>query len=159
MSRNASILVGGQIYSKFVEHPAWLHATYFKQEKDVLMNYEARLLEAKENYPFENWQTYKTDGLEQYTQENCEAAKHIFDTLLFDLAALGEDAREKFKIQKFQAAVESLNALNDEADGILIETDEREELCALFNLIAVKAGIDPGNYGDGEGPASEWRDW
>jgi len=123
------------------------------------MNYEARLLEVKENYPFENWQTYKAEGLEQYSKENCKAAKHIMDTLLSDLIALGEGATENSKIRNFQVAVESLNSLNDKADGSLIETDEREELCELFNLIAVKAGIDPSNYGDGEGPASEWRDW
>jgi len=29
----------------------------------------------------------------------------------------------------------------------------------LFNQIAIQAGIDPEKYGDGEGPASEWRDW
>jgi hypothetical protein len=123
------------------------------------MDYEARLLEIKENYPFIRWQTYKDNGLEQYTKENCEAAKHILDTLLSNLVALGEDARERDKIQKFQVAVEFLNSLNDETDGSLIETDEREELCELLNMIAAKAGIDPNKYGDGEGPASEWRDW
>ena len=123
------------------------------------MNYEARIIEVKENYPFDKWKSYKDDGLEQYTKENCEAAKHIFDTLLSNLVALGENASEEDKIQKFQIAVESLNSLNDETDGSLIETDEREELCELFNMISVKAGIDPRNYGDGEGPASEWRDW
>jgi len=116
-------------------------------------------MEAKESYPFDKWRGYERDGLEQYTQENCEAAKRIMDTLLSDLAALGELASESEKIQKFQVAVESLNELNDETEGALIETGEREELCDLFNIIAVKAGIDPANYGDGEGPASEWREW
>jgi hypothetical protein len=41
----------------------------------------------------------------------------------------------------------------------MIETGEREELCELFNLMAVDCGIDPGKYGGGEGLASEWRDW
>ena len=123
------------------------------------MDYKARLLEVKGNYPFDDWQTYKDNGLEQYTKENCEAARRILDTLLSNLIALGEDAQEENKIQNFQVAVESLNSLNDKTDGSLIETGEREELCELFNLIAVKAGIDPSIYGDGEGPASEWRDW
>lgn len=123
------------------------------------MDYEARLLEVRENYPFDKWQIYADNGLEQYTKENCEAAKHIIDSLLSDLVVMGEDALEESKIQKFQIAVETLNLLNDETDGLLIETDEREELCELFNIIATKAGINPSNYGDGEGPASEWRDW
>lgn len=79
--------------------------------------------------------------------------------MLLDLIALGENAPEDEKLQAFQVAVEALNTLNDETDGSLIETGEREELCDLFNAIAVKAGIDPNQYGDGEGPASEWRDW
>ena len=41
----------------------------------------------------------------------------------------------------------------------MIETGEREELCELFNSIAADCGIDPGQYGHGEGLASEWRDW
>jgi len=133
--------------------------THFKQEKVFLMDYEAGLLEVKEIYPFDKWQLYKGDGLEQYTKENCEVVKLIFDALLSNLIALGKDAREEHKIQKFQVAVEALNSLNDETDGSLIETDEREELHKLLNVIANKAGIDPRNYGNGEGPASEWRDW
>jgi len=123
------------------------------------MNYETNLLEVKEKYPFDTWKTYVEDGLDQYTEENCEAAKRIFDNLLSDLVTLGEEAREEDKLQKFQVAVEALNTLNDETDGSLIETGEREELCEFFNIIAVKARIDPSKYGDGEGPASEWRDW
>lgn len=122
------------------------------------MTYETNLFQAKEKYPFDEWKTYAED-LEQYTEENCEATKHIFDTLLSNLVELGEDAREEDKLQKFQIAVEALNTLNDETDGSLIETGEREQLCEIFNIITVKAGIDPSKYGDGEGPASEWRDW
>ncbi|WP_017300077.1 hypothetical protein [Nodosilinea nodulosa] len=129
------------------------------------MSYETDLLEVREKYPFNKWKTYAEigeageEGLEQYTEENCEAAKRILDTLVSDLAALGEDALKEDKLQKFQVAVEALNTLNHEMDGSLIETGEREELCELFNIIAVKAGIDPSEYGDGEGPASEWRNW
>ncbi|MBJ7898319.1 MAG: hypothetical protein GC158_00040 [Cyanobacteria bacterium RI_101] len=129
------------------------------------MSYENDLLQIQEKYPFSQWKTYAEvgedgeAGLEQYTEENCDAAKKILDTLISDLVLLGEAVSEAEKIQKFQVAVQALNRLNDETDGSLIETGEREELCELFNLIAVKAGIDPSQYGDGEGPASEWRDW
>jgi hypothetical protein len=44
-------------------------------------------------------------------------------------------------------------------DPTLIETDEREQLCELCNVVATAAGLDPKKYGGGEGPASEWRDW
>jgi hypothetical protein len=129
------------------------------------MSHETLLLEVKAKYPFDKWKTYAQPGkngekgLEQYTEENCEAAKRILDTLISDLIDLGEEAPEEDKLQKYQVAVEALNTLNDETDGSLIETGEREALCELFYVIALKNGLDPTKYGDGEGPASEWRDW
>ncbi len=95
--------------------------------------------------------------MEQYTEENCEAAKGILSTLLSELIALGEDSQEEDKIEKFKVAVEALNTLNDETD--VIETGEREQLCDLFDHIAIAAGIDPDKYGGGDQLASEWRDW
>lgn len=120
------------------------------------MSYETELGETRAVFPFPKW---RASGLEQYTLANCGAATLIVEDLLKALVALGEHASEQEKIQKFQIAVEAFNELNDETEGELIETGEREELCELFNVIAVKAGINPASYGDGEGPASEWRDW
>lgn len=120
------------------------------------MDYKTNLLEVKEQFPFDDWKL-SGQNMPEYSEENCEAAKRILDTLVSDLIALGEEAREEDKIHKFQIAVEALNTLNDETD--IIMTGEREELVDLFNLIAVKAGIDPDKYGGGEGLASEWRDW
>ena len=123
------------------------------------MNYESNLLEAKTKYPFESWREAEANGLEQYTEENCNKARAILDQLISELIGLGGDAREEDKIGKFKIAVESLNELNDETDGALIETGEREDLCDLIYIITEKSGIDPKKYGNGEGPASEWRDW
>jgi len=95
------------------------------------------------------------DGLEQYTEENCAEVKAIFDTLISDLVTLGEDASEADKVALFQKAIEATN----EVDEDVIETGEREELCELTDSIAVACGLDPRNYGDGEGLASEWREW
>ncbi|HYK44861.1 MAG TPA: hypothetical protein VEV83_06825 [Parafilimonas sp.] len=47
--------------------------------------------------------------------------------------------------------------MNEEVEG-LIQTGEREHLCALIDQITIAAGMDPKNYGDGEGIADEWRD-
>jgi hypothetical protein len=71
---------------------------------------------------------------------------------------LGEAASESDKLEVFHEAIVATNALN-ETDDSLIETGEREDLCELCNIIAVAAGLNPEDYGDGEGPASEWRDW
>ena len=117
--------------------------------------YESELNGVKGHYPFARWQQ---SGLDQYTEEACSAFAEIFDRLIADLAALGPEAAEAKKIELFKQAIEATNVLNEE-DESLIETGEREELCELTNRIAVAAGIDPSKYGDGEGPASEWRDW
>jgi hypothetical protein len=118
--------------------------------------YSQRLNLARRHYPFAKW---GKSGLEQYTPDNCEAAEGILDDLILDLEDLGEEAPEPKKLKKFEKAVVALNELNDQTEGALIETGEREELCELFNQVAIQAGIDPTKYGDGEGPASEWRDW
>jgi hypothetical protein len=118
-------------------------------------DYRRRLVKTKERYPFARW---AASGLEQYTAEACRLFTAVFDELIEKLGALGEHAPEGEKIAGFQRAVEALNALN-EKDESLIETGEREDLCELCNLIATAAGIDPREYGNGEGPASEWRDW
>jgi hypothetical protein len=120
-----------------------------------MSEYLQRLNETKNSYPFARWQD---SGLEQYTPEACASFAAVFDDLITRLANIGEDSPESQKIAAFKAAVEALNRLNEE-DESLIETGEREDLCELCNLIATAAGIDPEDYGDGEGPASEWRDW
>ncbi len=120
-----------------------------------MSDYANRLSAVKERYPFGRW---ADSGLDQYTDEACASFAAVFDELIEKLAALGEFAPEEQKIAAFKSAVEALNGLN-EADPSLIETGEREDLCELFNIVATAAGLDPAKYGDGEGPASEWRDW
>jgi hypothetical protein len=122
------------------------------------MTYDQRLLQTKELYPFTRWRKAYDHGLEQYTAENCDRVKQVFDTLIEELIALGETAPEEDKINRFESAIMTLNDLNFEIDG-LIETGEREDLCALIDEITVAAGLDPADYGDGQGMSDEWRDW
>jgi len=120
------------------------------------MIFQEKLLETKLFFPFENWRKNLKYGLTQYTK-NCEAAKKIMDDLIMNLIKIGEDAPKKDKEDLFQIAIESLNELNDSTE--IIETGEREELCELFNKISLSANLNPEDYGEGEGIASEWRDW
>ena len=120
-----------------------------------MQDYPNRLIATKERYPFGRW---AESGLEQYTDQACASFVAVFDQLIGKLVVLGELAPEEKKIATFKEAVEAINALNEE-DESLIETGEREDLCELCNVVATAAGIDPSKYGDGEGPASEWRDW
>jgi len=108
-----------------------------------------------QSYPFNGW---RQSGLAQYTADACSAFAAVFDRLIHNLVQAGESATEQSKLKFIQQAVEALNELNEQ-DESLIETGEREDLCALVNLVAVTCGLDPAMYGDGEGPASEWRNW
>jgi hypothetical protein len=120
-----------------------------------LNDYTNKLNATKASYPFHRW---RSSGLDQYTPQACEAFSQVFDHLISDLNALGINAKEAAKLAAFETAVLALNVL-DETDESLIETGEREDLCELINTIATVAGLDPSKYGDGEGPASEWREW
>ena len=122
------------------------------------MTYEEKVNQTKSDYPFERWQKGVEFGLEQYTPENCGRLQKIFDDLIADLIAKGEDAPEQEKVESFRITVEATNRLNEEIEG-LTETGEREQLCELFNVVSVAANLNPDDYGEGEGLASEWREW
>jgi len=94
----------------------------------------------------------------QYTPEVCAAFAAVFDRLIEKLIQIGEGASEQSKLDLLHEAVEALNTLNEQ-DENLIETGEREDLCALVHLVTTACGLDPSKYGDGEGPAGEWREW
>ncbi|OYU96635.1 MAG: hypothetical protein CFE21_09285 [Bacteroidetes bacterium B1(2017)] len=109
-------------------------------------------------YPFNKWRESYTEGLTQYTEENCQKIKQVFDDLITSLIEIGNQASEEQKIQLFKRAILKTNQLNEEIDD-LIETGEREDLCELTNILTTACGLDPAKYGDGEGLASEWREW
>ncbi len=118
-----------------------------------------KLNKTKELYPFEKWrEAFFEYEMEQYTEENCNAAKTIFDNLIDKLIALGENGNETEKIALFEIAVLSLNELENKNEG-LIETGEREDLCELIDQITIACGLNPRNYADGEGLADLWREW
>lgn len=113
------------------------------------------LHDTKAGYPFQRW---AESGLEQYDSETCSAFAEVFDVLIDELGQMGPDAIASAKLATFEKAVIALNTINA-ADERLIETGEREDLCELINTITLAAELDPTRYGDGEGLASEWREW
>lgn len=48
-----------------------------------------------------------------------------------------------------------LNKLNDDSDGALIETSEREQLCDIIIAAAQQAGLES----DEDDITYEWREW
>ena len=129
---------------------------------DVLSNKlvnVSQLEKCKSEYPFARWRLNAIEhGMEQYSQENCEAAEMIFDELIADLKVLPDEATAEDKVLLFKYAVLATNAMNARIDG-LIETGEREDLCELMDQISIAAGLKPEEFSDGEGIASEWREW
>ena len=119
------------------------------------------LMRVKESYPFTYWheELFKESEMEQYTLENCQKAEQIMNNLIDDLIELGLGSEESVKVEVFKKAVLKYNKLNDENGGCIIETGEREDLCKIMDEIAEISGIVPEKYGDGDGIASEWRDW
>ncbi len=118
-----------------------------------------QLEKCKSEYPFKKWRNNGTEyGMEQYSEENCEAAEMIFDELIADLKTLPKEATAETKVIIFKYAVLATNSMDERIAG-LIETGEREDLCELFDQISIAAGLEPNEFADGEGIASEWRDW
>lgn len=126
--------------------------------KTVNVEYQNKLVSAKQFYPFHRWRESYNDGLVQYTQENCDKIKKVFDDLIASLIETGENASEEKKMKLFKVAILKTNDLNEKIEG-LIETGEREDLCDLTDKITIACGLNPDNYADGEGLASEWREW
>ncbi len=87
-----------------------------------------------------------------------EKVQKVLDDLINKILNIGEEGKKAEKIAAFKYAVLTLNKMNEDIDG-LIETVEREDLCILFDEIAFVAGLEPLEYGNGDGIASEWRQW
>ena len=123
--------------------------------------FEQNIKKLKNEFPFDYWHNtlLKEFGMEQYTLENCKKGEGIMSNLIIDLIKIGLKANESSKLEKFKKATIAYNTLNDDCDGALIETDEREKLCELIDKIGIICGLIPDKYGDGDGIASEWRDW
>jgi hypothetical protein len=103
-----------------------------------------------------NWVEKSEDGLEQYSKKNCKKAESIILDMIKELERTSSDSLIA-KEQLIKDCVLSLNKFNDSLDGSFIETGEREELCDLFDDIAVAVGLDPQNYPGGI--ADNWREW
>jgi hypothetical protein len=70
------------------------------------------------------------------------------------LAAVNK-ARDSLAIMaQVKSTVLALNALNDECDGALIETDQREQLCELILEAANTAGL-----ATADDITEQWREW
>lgn len=133
--------------------------TNFENFQNDSVTYSEKLIKTKKFYPFVKWrENFFEYKMEQYTEENCNEAKKIFDNLILKLITIGENAKRTEKEKCFEFAIKSLNKLN-EKDSEIIETGEREDLCELIDQITLASGLNPKNYAKGEGIADLWREW
>jgi len=87
-----------------------------------------------------------------YSQDDIDRCAAIIDHLLISLSKTRGDSEAIMEAVK--DAVLELNTLNDNCDGNLIETDQRETLCQLIITAAQDAGLDTD-----EDITEEWREW
>lgn len=89
-----------------------------------------------------------------YTEEHLQACERILDGYLAAVARAGGPERDAQIMTAVEEAVLGLGELNRSCDERLIETEEREQLCALIHAAARRAGLDR------EGDLTwEWREW
>ena len=90
-----------------------------------------------------------------YEQADIDRCARIIDGLLAALEDVPRGKKNEAILKAVKAAVVKLNRLNDRCDGSLIETDQREQLCALIIAAANRAGLVSDVYDITE----EWREW
>src|SRR6187402_2085312 len=88
--------------------------TEFGHSLNDSLTYSEKLNKTKELYPFAKWRkNFFEYKMEQYTEENCNEAKGIFDNLISKLISLGENGNKNDKEKSFEIAIKSLNKLNE----------------------------------------------
>jgi hypothetical protein len=90
-----------------------------------------------------------------YTQEHIDRSNEILDAFVSKLEQVSDSNRNTEIMEAVKTAVLELNALNEECDGSMIETDQREQLCEIIISAAKEAGLVTSEYDITE----EWREW
>ncbi len=76
-----------------------------------------------------------------YTQADVDRCAEIVDAYLRTMNGISQPDQSEI-LRLVQLTVEQLNTLNESCDGCLIETDQREVLCALILAAAKDAGLE-----------------
>src|SRR5689334_15534268 len=84
---------------------------------------------------------YDPDFDAGYTQKHVNRCAKIIRAYLDALGRMGGSERNQKILTQAKKAVLALNKLNEECDGSLIETDQREEICSLMIIAAKNAGL------------------
>lgn len=88
-----------------------------------------------------------------YTQADVDRCAEIVDAYLRTVNGISQPDQSEI-LRLVQHTVERLNTLNESCDGCLIETDQREDLCALILAAAKDAGLE-----SDDDVTEQWREW
>ena len=111
---------------------------------------KAHLLDSMQDY----MQSFDEDGGEApYGAADIARCAAILDQFVAQVGGAGGDAGRI--MAAVHATVLSLNDLSEDAES-LIETDQREDLCAFIELAARAAGLQ---IEKGADITEAWRDW
>jgi hypothetical protein len=90
-----------------------------------------------------------------YTQADVDSCISIVDEFLGQLSKVPKRNKNEFILKVVKTVVLKLNELNEECDGGLIETYQRDQLGGLINTAAKEAGLTT----EGDDITEEWREW
>jgi hypothetical protein len=90
-----------------------------------------------------------------YTQKHVDRLSEIIDDFLASLEKTPEAQKNEYIMDAVKKTILKLNELNEEVDGSLIETGQREYLGKLINSAARDAGLESRTYDI----TYVWREW
>lgn len=100
----------------------------------------------------EGMREYMGDGDAAYDANDIAECEAILTEHANVIARVGD---REAALEKVRATVLKLNALNERCEGELIETDQREDICAFIIRVGYLRGFNDEN----EDVTEVWRDW
>ena len=91
-----------------------------------------------------------------YQASDVEAFDQIISSFILTVLTADSEQKQNFEwiSGQIENLVRTLNTLNKKHDSVLIETDQREDICALIDLVIEATGhISVGDI------TKTWREW
>jgi hypothetical protein len=104
------------------------------------------------------WASCRDSGLEGHSADLTGKVDRALENYVVSLSALKEGSAKASILAVLKALFARLDEINEEADGALLETDEREILVPVIIDAAVAAGLKVSEFKDGD-PTMEFRNF
>ena len=106
------------------------------------------------------YRSWSAVGEGTYTEKHIQKCADHLDAYAAEIAAIDAPAgagRDKKIMSAVKKVVLALNKLNEKTDYEMLETDERESICALIHDAAVGAGLSV--IPEDDDVTGEWREF